>query len=165
MTSHVVRLTKIQIDRVKAAVKDVDPDDFELLSDMLEGETDLYKVCAELIRAIEDEEGIQAALTEQINSRKFRKSAAGKRADDLKRGLFDLMEFSGQSKIPLPEATISLRTNKPKIRVSNAMALPDGFYTIEEKRIPDMERIKQLETPVAGTEKTNGSKSLVIRRG
>jgi hypothetical protein len=70
------------------------------------------------------------------------------------------------TKLPLPEATLSLRTLKPSPKVVDEEAVPDELCKFVRK--PDMEKIKEAvdahpELP-PGVIMSNGGASLTVRR-
>lgn len=141
-------------------------DDEQLKLDMLEGQTGLFDIARYLLNQNEDDEGLIASLDVQIDNRKSRKDRAVNRIDRRKAALARLMDCAGIKKLPLAEATVSLRTILPKAKVADPGALPDEFVTIQIVRKPDLDLINAAENPasIPGVVMTNGSASLTVRR-
>lgn len=156
-------LTLIDVKRVADELVAQYPDDAELLADMLEGCTDLHELCSRLVARIEDERGNQSALKEQIDSRNIRKKKSSDREKSMRRSIIDLMNAARQTKLVLPEATLSKTTRKPALTVTDVDALPDEYVTIETKRNPDLKAIKATDTPIPGTQMDNGGEGLTVR--
>lgn len=158
-------LTKIQVAAVAAALRDALADDERAYLDTLEGETDLYELVRILLGRIEDDEGVQAQLTQQIEDRRARKDRAGERVKHNREAIMALIQCAGLDKLTLPEATLSVRDVPPKPIVTDEAAVPDALCKLTRK--PDMAAIKaELEggAVVPGVSRDNGGLSLTIRR-
>ena len=155
-------LTMLQVRAIMAMLGDELADDEELKLDTLEGETDLFELTRRLLDRIEQAEGDKAVLVSQIQDRNERKVRAEKRIDAHRTAIMTLMEAAQIDRLPLPEATCSLRKIAPKPVVVDENLLPDELCKITRK--PDMAAIKQLETIVPGIAMDNGGTSLTIRR-
>lgn len=169
MNQHVqIKLAKAQIGQVLEALNHFLSDDDEALKlDMLEGETGLNEIVSRLLADNEDDEGTIAALDAQIDVRAIRKERLGNRIEARKKAIGSLMDCARITKLPLPEATISLRTLKPRPKIVNPDEVPDDFLTEVVTVKADMEAIKEAiergET-VPGVVMTNGGSSLTVRR-
>lgn len=158
-------LTRIQIEAVAAHLHDALSDDERAYLDTLEGETDLYEWVRRLLERIEDDEGQQTILAEQIADRTVRKNRASERVKVSREAIQGLLECARLDKLVLPEATISVRDVPPKAIISDEAALPDALCKF--KRSPDMAAVKaEMEAgrAVPGVTLDNGSVSLTIRR-
>jgi hypothetical protein len=158
-------LTKIQVEHVAAMLRDELADDERAYLDTLEGETDLYELTRRLLDAVEADEGIQAALAEQIADRNARRQRAAKRIDATRAAIMALLECAKLDKLALPEATLSVRHVPPKAIVTDEAAVPDDFCKFTRK--PDMAAIKagvESGAAVPGVSFDNGGNSLTIRR-
>jgi len=157
-----VDLTTMQVKAIMDMLGDELADDEELKLDTLEGETNLFELVSRLLERIENAEGDKAALVSQIQDRNERKARAEKRIEAHRTAIRALMETAQLDKLPLPEATCSLRKIAPKPVVVDESLLPDELCRITRK--PDMAAIKQLETIIPGLAMDNGGTSLTIRR-
>lgn len=157
-----IDLTLMQINGIKTMLADDLVDDERLLLDMIEGETDAFELARKLLDQIEKEEGDKAALTEQMETRKVRRDRCEARIKARRDALAAIMECAGVDKLPLPEATLSLRKVGPKLVVTDAEALPDDLCTFTRK--PNLSAIRDAEVPPPGTALDNGGVSLTIRR-
>jgi len=155
-------LTILQVRAIMTMLGDELADDEELKLDTLEGETDLFELVRKLLDRIERAEGDKAVLVSQIQDRNERKARAEKRIDAHRTAIMALMEAAEIDRLPLPEATCSLRKIAPKPVVVDENLLPDELCRITRK--PDMAAIKQLETIIPGLAMDNGGTSLTIRR-
>jgi hypothetical protein len=158
-------LTKIQVEGIAAMLSDELSDDERAYLDALEGETDLYEWCRRLLERIEEDEGVQAALAEQIGDRTLRKSRAAERVKAARQALTALLECARLDKLVLPEATLSVRDVPPKAIVTDEAAVPDELCKLTRR--PDMAAIKaEVESGAAvpGVSLDNGGVSLTIRR-
>lgn len=135
-------LTQTQVRTVVMMLRDHfgDEPDEQLLLDTLEGETDLFELARKLLDGIEADEGQKAALAEQMDARKVRRDRCDSRIKARREAIMALMESAGIDKLPLPEATLSLRTTDAKLTVNDPAAVPEGFCVPTYK--PSMEAIK-----------------------
>ena len=159
-----MRLDTAQIQATVDYIKAHHPDDDTLLTDMLEGETDLFDMVNKLLDAEEREVGVTAALDGQIDDRKARKARSKARKDAARKGISYLMEIAEQSKITLPEATLSLRKIAPKRIVIEPLAVPEEYQITTTTYKPDLKKLKEAEGEIDGTTFDNGGVSLTIRR-
>lgn len=155
-------LTKLQVEAVVTHLRDAIGDDEQLLLDTLHGETNLFELTARLLNHIENDEGDKAKLATQIEDRQARKARCEARVKAQREAIQMLMECAGIDKLPLPEATVSLRKVAPKLIVTDADALPDAFVSIVRK--PDLAAIRAADCPVPGATLDNGGSSITIRR-
>ncbi len=158
-------LTKMQVSAVAAMLHDELLEDERFYLDTLEGETDLYELTRKLLVEIEQDEGVQAALAEQMADRSARKARAGKRIEANRMAIMALLECANLDRLVLAEATLSVRQVPPKAIVNDEDAVPDELCKF--KRSPDMAAIKaEMEAgrAVAGVTLDNGSQSLTVRR-
>lgn len=157
-------LTVKQVHSVMTMLGDELADDETLKLDTLEGETDLFELCRKLLDNIENAEGEIDVLTAQMAARKERRDRAATRIEAHRRAIMALMECAQLDKLPLPEATCSLRKLAPKAIVTDAALLPDALCKIERK--PDMAAIRACPdvAGLPGIALDNGGTSLTIRR-
>lgn len=140
-------LTLAQINGIKLMLEDqlTDEDDDRLLIDMIEGETDAFELVRKLLDRIEREEGDRAILTEQMDTRKVRRDRCDNRIKGFRDGIMAVLDAAGVDKLPLPEATLSLRMLDAKLSVNDPRAVPDE-YTVSVPK-PDMDKIKAAFAP------------------
>lgn len=155
-------LTRIQVETVMRHLADQFEEDERLHLDTLEAETDLFEITARLLDAMERDEGDKAILAEQMDSRKVRRDRCDARIKARREAIAALMECAGIDKLPLPEATLTLRKLAPKAVVTDPEALPDEFCTFSRK--PNLAAIKEAEALPAGVSMDNGGVSLTVRR-
>jgi hypothetical protein len=163
-----IKIAKNQIASVMDRLNhELGGDDEQLVIDCLEGETPLFDIARQLLDANEDDEGIIASLDQQIADRNTRKERAKLRIERRKSALISLMDIAAIKKLPLPEATVSLRTLLGRAKVIDPDLLPDAFVKVSEVRKPDMDAINtavENGAQIPGVVKTNGSASLSVRR-
>lgn len=138
-------LTLQQIAAIKHSLGDAFDDDEKLLLDTIEGETDAFELVRKLLDGIEADEGDAASLTAQIEARKVRKDRCGARIGARREALTAVMQCAGLDKLPLPEATLSLRTMPAKLVLNAREAVPQE-YTVPSPK-PSMDLIKAAFSP------------------
>lgn len=157
--------------RVAIALKDItairdivqadNPDDTDLLADMMEAETDLHALCGWAFRKMETEDGVVESLNEQISNRQTRRTRAKKRKDAMRELVLHLLNAADLDKVEIPEATFSRRKVAPKRVVVDKDMLPHEYVTFTIK--PNMSAIKDAETMPDGVTMDNGGQSLTVR--
>lgn len=138
-------ITMSQINALKLMLRDLVDEDEQLWIDSIEGETNAFELVGKALDAIEQEEGVQAALTEQMATRKDRRDRSEARAEGYRQTIAAIMECAKLTKMPLPEATLSLRTLPASVQVTNKEAVPEE-YTVS-KPAPNIKAIKEAFDP------------------
>lgn len=138
-------LTRIQIEAIATMLRDELGEDERAYLDTLEGQTDLYEWVRRLLGKIEEDEGIEEALTVQISDRTVRKSRAAARIKSSRSAIQALLECARLDKLSLPEASLSIRDTADKLVVNDPKAVPDEY--VEQVPKPVMEKIKADFTP------------------
>jgi hypothetical protein len=141
-------LTLVQITALRTMLADQFEDDERGWIDALEGETDAFELVRRLLHRIEAEEGDRAALTEQMEARKVRRDRCDARIAAQREAIATVMKCAGLDKLPLPEATITLRETAPKLVVNDPAAVPHEYAVQSWK--PSMDAIKaafSVDTP------------------
>lgn len=169
--NHHVALKTAKIDIRRAlAILELCPDlelDEQLKLSTLEGETELNELVSALLAESEDDEGMIEQIKIQIADRRERIARFERRIETRKNAIVSLMDTAHITKLPLPEATVSLRTLGCRPKVTDADQLPDDFVTIETVRKPNNDAIKAAfdrGEQIPGVTITNGGASLSIRR-
>lgn len=135
-----IDLTLAQLGALKIMLADQAEDDERAWLDAIEGETDAFELVRKLLDAIEAEEGTAAILADQIDTRKTRIARCEARIKVQRDAIMAVMRCGGLEKLPLPEATLSLRTLAPKLVVNDTAAVPEE-YTIPVPK-PNLDAIK-----------------------
>lgn len=116
-------------------------DDERLFLDMLTGESSIEDAMRALYNQEEREKGVCEALTLQMAERKARRDFAERRIEKVREGMLAVMKAAGLDKLPLPEATISVRPVAAKLVVNDPEAVPAEY--LRHKPSPDMVAIKE----------------------
>jgi hypothetical protein len=164
-----IKLAKTDIQRALSILElcpGLDLDE-QLKLSTLEGESDLNEIVSALLAENEDDEGMIEAIKGQITVRRERIGRLENRIDARKRAITSLMDCARITKLPLPEATVSLRTLAPRPKVVDAAMLPAAFTIEETIRKPDNDAIEEAMNhgaDIPGVVMTNGGSSLSVRR-
>lgn len=168
MNQHVaIKVAKTEISRVLsilALCPGLEVDE-QLKLSTLEGETELNEIVSALLAENEDDEGMVEAVKEQIAVRRERIARLESRIEARKSAIVSLMDCARLTKLPLPEATVTLRTLKPSPKVTDKEAVPAHLCKVTYT--PSMTLIQEaLEAgeTVPGVVMSNGGASLSIRR-
>jgi hypothetical protein len=141
--------------------------DEQLKLSTLEDETELNEIVSALLAQNEDDEGMIEQIKIQIFDRKERIARFERRIESRKNAIISLMDTAQLTKLPLPEATVSLRTLQPRPKVVDPDALPSAFTIETIVRKPDTEAIAaavERGASIPGVVLTNGGASLSVRR-
>lgn len=145
-----------------AAYPELAEDDV-LLLDTIEGCCNLFEVAAKAVELKAEADAMADAIKARISDLESRKGRFSRQSDAMRKLIKGLMEAAGQTKLTLPEATISIAKGREKIVVDDVNALGQGFYRTE--RIADSAAIKAAidagET-IPGVRKETGEPSLRI---
>lgn len=141
--------------------------DEQLKLSTLEGETGLNELVSSLLAENEDDEGMVKQIKVQIDDRRQRIERFEHRIETRKNAIVSLMDCAQLTKLPLPEATVTLRTLPSRPKVIDADALPDKFVKQVVTLKADMEAIDaalERGENVPGVVMSNGGSSLTVRR-
>lgn len=170
MNKHVaIKIAKVDIARALSILElcsGLDADE-QLKFSTLEGETELNEIVSALLAEIEDDEGTIENIKAQIKVRNERKARFENRIEARKGAIISLMGCARLTKLPLPEATVSVRTLQPRPKIVDADALPDDFLTETVVLKANMEAIEEAlshGTSIPGVAISNGGSSLTVRR-
>lgn len=170
--NHYATIKSAKVDITRAlAILELCPSlelDEQLKLSTLEGETDLAEIVSILLAENEDDEGMIQVCKDQIDTRRQRIGRLEHRIGTRNQAIISLMDTAQLTKLPLPEATVSLRTLQPRPKVTDAEQLPDEYVTVETIRKPDTDKIKEAfeagKPLPPGVIITNGGASLSVRR-
>lgn len=166
MMSHIsidVQAVRREIDALLLRYPEL-ADDIWLLSDSLEGQTQLFEILTRLVREERDADSFGAAIRAQEKVLAERRGRFERRQQLNRDFILALLQSAGLPKLTLPEATLSVSTLAPKPVVDDEAQLPDRLCRI--RRAPDMLAIRtelQAGAHIPGAHLSNGSTALVIR--
>lgn len=152
---------------LKAALEaeDVDP---QTLLDTLEGETNLLEALAEVAESIAQDECFAEAIASRIKTLQERKSRLENSADTKRNLIIMAMEKAELKSVKQPNATISVRSTKPKLVVVDEALIPAKFFKPADPTLDRTALKTALEEmadgeEIPGAELSNGGISLTIR--
>lgn len=158
-----VRTVKAQIAALRHFHPELD-DDTQLLEDSLEGSTDLHEVVTKLVRVERDAASFSTAIKAQEEALADRRARYVKQQQIYRTMIHALLDAAGQTKLRIPEATISISQGRAGCIITDETALPDQFVKIE--RIPKKSEITAALLAgerVQGAEMKNSQPHLSIR--
>ena len=166
MTNYLFKdagIVKAQIQLLLAHNPELE-EDVELLTDTLEGETDLHKILDKAITLRSEAETMAAAIKLRETALTERRKRYEAQSSNIKALMLQLMEIAGVDKIILPEASLSVTNGRESVNITNVDDLPQGYYKTE--RVADkkaiMACIKEGTVP-PGAELVMGTTGLTIR--
>lgn len=151
-----------QIEALKALYPEI-TEDADLLADTLEGQTNLDMILVRLIEFVRDAETMAAAVKFRKDEIAERQKRFERQAESGRKIIQQIMESAHQTKVVLPEATLSILPARPKVEILNADELPQGFFRTERKPLSKeiLAALKEGQ-PVPGAELVMGDDSLRI---
>lgn len=135
-----------------------------LLLDMVEGTTDLFQIVAKAVDIKAEADTMADALKLRISDLEARKARFNRQSEAMRKLIKGLMDAVGQTKLVLPEATLSIAKGREKVVVDNVDDLVQGFFRTE--RIADKDAIKTALTAgseVPGARLEVGEPTLTVR--
>ena len=153
------------VERIAAQARAVDPEDGELLADMIEGCTDAFELADILIERDATIATYSTALRLRVAEVGFRLKRLEWESECNRRSLAHLLEAMGERKLERPEGTISLRRVPPSLLDGPVENLPPHLTRVKVE--PDKKAIKEaIEAgeDVPGWQLNNGGQSLSVRR-
>lgn len=116
-------------------------DDEQLFANMLEGETDLYRIVGKLHDQLAMDDELIVGISVRQGELSERKTRLSDRKTVTKAAIGQFLRAAQLSKIELPEATYSVRDGKPSLRVTNPEAVPPELC--RAKIEPDKPKINE----------------------
>lgn len=108
-------------------------DDERLFADMVEGETDLFRLVARAHEQIARDQEMLAGIADRKAALAEREARIKARVAGGKSFIGKALRASKLAKVELPEVTYSVRDGKPKLEIVNDDAVPDEFCTLVRK--------------------------------
>lgn len=156
-----------QVDQIKAIRESIRAvtDDEDAIRDTLEGETDIAGLIRMLLLSVEDDQAMVDGCQSRIDELKERQDRFKHRIE-AKRGLIhQAVALSGQRKIEMDIATVSLRAVPPKVIVTNESELPSScFKTTVRVDLSTLGKMLKDGDSIPGAHLDNGGESITIRR-
>lgn len=136
----------------------------DLATELPEETASLEEALRSVVRGIQGADAMADAIKAQKDALGARETRVKARKEALRDVLFNALQMMPNSKITLPEATLSIRAGQPSVIITDETLLhPDYFRVV---RTPDKTLIgKALKDgfTVAGAEMSNSRPSLTIR--
>jgi len=140
--------------------------DSDLRLDMIEGETDAYRLLERLVEAEQSAKAMQAAIKDIVDGLSLRKDRYKARQEKTRQLMLELMGLMGAKSVGLPMATLSVSTKKPSVIITDESAIPGRYWQERITRSPDKASIKEALDAggyVEGAALSNGGETLTVR--
>lgn len=160
-------LTTALIERQMARILTENPglmDDEESRLITLESETDGVEALRSLVKDMMVADAFASGLAGMIEDMEARKARFVKRVTTYRALIERIMSAADISKLPLPEATLSLRPSPQRVVIANEAAIPDEYW--RTKREPNKTAIKDAlrdGVTIPGAFLSNGEPALSVR--
>lgn len=129
MNAHNIQLAEIA--RIADQLATLCEDDEQLFADMLEGETDLYRIIGKLHDQLARDSELIAGITARQSDLAERKRRLADRTATTKAAIGQFLRAGKLAKIELPEATYSVRDGKSNLRIVDPDAVPAELQKIK----------------------------------
>lgn len=152
------------------SARDLIGDDDQLLTDMLEGETNLIEILQKSADQIDEEEILIDGIKTRIQSLQERKHLCEARISRIRTLIEQAILIAGDERsYKLPNMTLSLKSAPQQIIIKDETVIPSKFWIAQKPPAPKLDK-KAIKTAidegenVTGCELDNGGYSLQIRR-
>lgn len=133
----------LDLNSIRRAADELDGlcgDDDALFHDMMQGETDIDRICSQIWEQIATDEEMLVGITERQRALADRKKRKQDRIAGAKSLIGKVLRAGRLTKLELPEVTLSVRAGRPTLKVVDEDAVPADFQRV--KASPDMAAIK-----------------------
>lgn len=153
----------VQIDDLLASYPELAEDE-ALRADMIEGETSFLALMSRALDHEREAKSMVEAMKIRSDDLSERRRRYERRADAMRALMLNLMSVADQTKVTLPEATISMTKGRETVEVTDVDALPQGFYSLERKadKISILGALKAGEA-IPGASLRTSDASLTVR--
>lgn len=158
-----VQLIERQMARILTENPDLQDDEESRLI-TLESETDGVGALRSLVKDMMVADAFASGLAGMIEDMEARKARFVKRVTTYRALIERIMSAADISKLPLPEATLSLRPSPQRVVIANEAAIPDEYW--RTKREPNKTAIKDAlrdGVTIPGAFLSNGEPALSVR--
>jgi len=141
-------------------------EDETLRADMVSGSTDAEEILSKVVDRMQTAEAMVSAITARKNDLDARKSRYEREAEAMRSLAFRIMNAANLRKMPLPEATLSIRSVAPSVTITDASQLPSEFVVTKTETRPDRQKIKEALQEgkiIPGACLSNGGETISIR--
>jgi hypothetical protein len=141
-------------------------EDETLRADMIDGETDATKILSRIVNRMREAEEMVSAIIKRKNDLDARAARFDRQAEAMRSLAFRIMDAAQVRKMPLPEATLSIRAVPPSVLISDASQIPAEFIVTKTEERPDRQKIKealQEGREVPGAILSNGGSTLAVK--
>lgn len=153
---------KAYCDILASKMRDLDDD---ALIDTVDGMTNLSEMLAEIIRSRLDDLGLCEALRGRIREMQERLGRLSGRADHKQGLVAATMEDVGLTKVVEPDFTLSLRTQSPRLVVTEESTIPAEFWRPQSPKLARQALLAALKAgeTVPGAVLDNGGMTIAVR--
>ena len=121
----------------------------EVLTETLEGLTDLNEILAALIRSALDDEALVAALSTRLGEMKARLDRLSQRAKTKRSLVLNAMKKAELKRLIAAEFTVSVRAAPPTLEVIEAARIPQDYWKPQPAKLDRQRLIQELKAGAA----------------
>lgn len=158
-----------ETEAAKRLIDNMRSDDDQLVTDSIEGETNLFEAIETALSEIDECEILITGIEEKVKAFDARKKLIKDRAERIRALIERAMIETDQQTIRLPTGTISLRTIAPALVILEEADIPARFWVPQERPAPKLDKKALAEAiktdpTIPGAALDNGTVGLSIRR-
>jgi hypothetical protein len=120
---------------LKESIAAVATDDDELLTDMIEGETDLFEIIDRLIARRAENMALAAGAAQHIETMRGRRERFERLAEQDRTLITQAMLIAELPSVRRPIATLSLSARAAKLVIDDEAAIPSSFWKVGDPRL------------------------------
>ena len=166
MTDKIAKNLHRQTEAARDLVSALRSDDSDLITDMIEGETDLFEALDEAIAEIDNCEIIIAGCKAKEEQIADRRKKAERRIETVRSLIEQALVVSGEGTARRPTATLTVKDVPPKPIITEESAIPAQYWKQADPVIDKAAINKAVKDgeAIPGVTLSNGGTSLQIRR-
>jgi hypothetical protein len=143
-----------------------EPEDTDLVRDMIEGETSLHETIGFVMDQIREDDLLVAGIEAMAKKLEARKERIKHRISRCRGAVEQAMVIGEITKLVLPDATLTIKAVPPKLEIVDESVIPAIYWVPQEPALNRRAVSEALKagTPVPGATMGNGGIALQIRR-
>ncbi|MBA1156896.1 siphovirus Gp157 family protein [Microvirga mediterraneensis] len=141
-------------------------EDETLRADMVQGSTDAEEILSKVVDRMMEAESMASAIGKRVDDLKSRQAAYDRRSDAMRKLAFRIMSAAQVRKMPLPEATLSIRAVPQSVVVTDMTKLPREYVKTKTEESADRQKLKealQEGKEIPGAMLSNGGETLAVK--
>ena len=163
-TIHALKYEATVAEEMAQKLRDLFAADEDLVSDMIEGETQLHELIAIAVMRAVELGAMQESIKEMVAKLRSRAERLANQERGLRDALLLAMVKGSVKKLELPVATVSVANAQRRLAIIDESLIPDAFWKQPPRELMKRDLANALKDhPVPGAALDNGGEQLMIR--